>query len=497
MATFLLVPSRRTVGTRRFVGLVVAAMLLARLPFMFQPLHADEAGYLLVAKSWHLGGVDLYGPYWVDRPPLLIAIFKLASLVPWDPMVRVLLVPFAVLFVVSAAWAAHQLAGPRAARWSAVVAAAFMATPLLATQEADGELFAAPLVMLAMALTIAAVRRTGRPSYGLAFFAGLCAGLAVMVKQNFGDAAVFAVTLLLASIAQRRVPPRHGLRLLGAVVGGGALVAVGAVGYALWSGVGVGEMWFDLYGFRTEAFDVIEDGSMRSAVLRAAGLVLLGLVCGAIPAVVLLARRAWRSRLSGPPVAWALAVTMALEVLAIVAGGSYWPHYLLQLAPTLALAVGLWVPKVRWLAATAVLAVASAVVSTVVFVGAGLGATPGGQRLGTWVHRASRPHDTLTVLYGNEEVLLSSRLRSPYPYLWTLPMRTLDPHLSLLRATLTGPAAPTWVMVWDSVNDWNIDASDQTRLDLATHYHLVQRVCGHQLWLRDGVRRPLPPAPQC
>ncbi len=59
-------------------------------------------------------------------------------------------------------------------------------------------------------------------------------------------------------------------------------------------------------------------------------------------------------------------------------------------------------------------------------------------------------------------------MRSPYVHLWTLPMRTLDP--------------------------WHIDAHDRTRLTLALHYRRVAEVCGHQVYLHDGVRRtPAPP----
>ena len=70
-----------------------------------------------------------------------------------------------MLLVVAAAWAAHQVVGERGARWAALVAAAFVVTPVLMAQEADGEIFAAPLVMLSVALTLAAVRRTGRPAF--------------------------------------------------------------------------------------------------------------------------------------------------------------------------------------------------------------------------------------------------------------------------------------------------------------------------------------------
>ena len=68
------------------------------------------------------------------------------------------------------------------------------------------------------------------------------------------------------------------------------------------------------------------------------------------------------------------------------------------------------------------------------------------------------------MLFGNADVQQASGLPSPYEQLWTLPMRTLDPHLAQLRAVLRGPAAPTWVVAWGDLDPWNIDAHGRTRL---------------------------------
>ena len=171
-----------------------------------------------------------------------------------------------MLLVVSAAAAAHQVVGPRGVRWAALVAAAFVVTPVVMAQEADGELFAAPLVMLSMALTLAAVRRRGRSAFGTAVLAGAAAGAAVMVKQNFGDAVVFAVALLLALLLQRRVAPRDaGVVAAGGVLGGGLVVAV-ALAYVAWSRVGLAMAWTAVFGFRGTALDVIEDHSLHASL---------------------------------------------------------------------------------------------------------------------------------------------------------------------------------------------------------------------------------------
>ena len=58
-----------------FLAAAVAASV--RLLLLTVPLSPDEAGFLLVAQQWH-PGTSLYGDYWVDRPPGLIALFGLA-----------------------------------------------------------------------------------------------------------------------------------------------------------------------------------------------------------------------------------------------------------------------------------------------------------------------------------------------------------------------------------------------------------------------------------
>jgi hypothetical protein len=61
---------------------------------------------------------------------------------------------------------------------------------------------------------------------------------------------------------------------------------------------------------------------------------------------------------------------------------------------------------------------------------------------------------------------------------------------------LTGPRAPTWVVALGHLDAWHIDAHDRIRLALATHYRKVAAVCGHTVFLHDGVRRTLA-SPRC
>ena len=394
VATAVLAPSWHRVSSRRFVGLVAGVVALLRLITLVGPLHPDEAGYLLVAQGWRAGGPNLYGHYFVDRPPLLIALYRLAVLTGWPSMIRVLASISAVLFVVAAAWAAHQVVGDRGVRWAAVAAGALVTTPLLMAQEADGEIFAAPLVMVAVALTLAAVRRRGGRSFVLAVGAGFAAGCAVMVKQNFVDAVVFAVTLLVVGLHQRwltRVDRRTRSRRRRARWDAGRgrrarlrrLVPGGAVG-RVDSGVRLQANSSRRHRGPQPARAHVACDRARRARCADRGAATGG---GAVLEAV-------RSRLRGSPVAWAVGVTVVFEVVAMASGGSYWSHYLLQLAPMLALAAGLWADDAARVRAAVAFVVASSVAATAVTVLSGATSSHTGQVVGSWLSQFSRAPGT-------------------------------------------------------------------------------------------------------
>ena len=290
--------------------------------------------------------------------------------------------------------------------------------------------------MLSVALTLSAVRRPGARGLGAAVLAGAAAAAAVMVKQNFADGVFFAVALLVASLVQRRMRWPDAVRVATGGVAGGLAVVLAAWGFVVWSRVGLGAAWSAVFGFRGTALDVIEDHSLHAPLLRAGELVGLGLLAGALPLAVVLLGLAVRCRFHGPPVAWAVGVMLLLDGVSIAMGGSYWPHYLLQLAPGLALAAGLWAADSAWLRTAVAFTVASAVAVTAVVTMTGSTYRPGGPAVGDWLHRSGRPGDTATVLFGNADVQEASGMRSPYAHLWTLPMRTLDPRP---RPAASGP----------------------------------------------------------
>ena len=123
---------------------------LAWLPFLWVPLASDAAGFLMLSRQWSPGS-SLYGDYWVDRPPLLLWLFRLAGLGPVTLHSDGLLAPGVVVLGALASAATVLLAGLLAAPGRAAEGRtgpgtsrpcsrpALLASPLLGMPETNGE----------------------------------------------------------------------------------------------------------------------------------------------------------------------------------------------------------------------------------------------------------------------------------------------------------------------------------------------------------------------
>jgi hypothetical protein len=189
---------------------------------------------------------------------------------------------------------------------------------------------------------------------------------------------------------------------------------------------------------------------------------------------------------------WGLLATVVFDVGSIALGGSYWNHYLIQLVVPVAVLSGLLVADRRPVAPTVLTATALA---AAVAVGVNLTGshTTAGTSVGEAVHDVAGPHDTIVTTWGHADVTRASGLRSPYPYLWSLPARTLDPKLTELTTLLGGPRAPTWFVTWRGVSTWRFHGGGAVAAGvLATHYNPVAQVDGHTIYLHRGVDRAVP-----
>src|SRR3954449_13290410 len=87
----------------------VAGALLLRAPWSDAALGRDEGGVALVARAWHGSGPFPYGSYFLDRPPLLPALYRLAG--SSETGIRVLGATAAALVVVVSTLLAVRVAG--------------------------------------------------------------------------------------------------------------------------------------------------------------------------------------------------------------------------------------------------------------------------------------------------------------------------------------------------------------------------------------------------
>ncbi|MDQ6525182.1 hypothetical protein RB608_16295 [Nocardioides sp. LHD-245] len=472
----MLRPAPRDVRVSRATYVAALVAFAAWLPFLRTPLASDASGFLTVGRQWDHGS-SLYGDHWVDRPPLLIWIFRAAArLGPVGlgddgvsaPAVMVLGGVASAVVVLLAGLLAAQLASP-GTRWTTravpVLAAALLSSPLLGMPETNGELLAAPFVMLGVVALVAALSMpAGRRPLLLAAGAGAAGMAAALVKQNVVD--VFGFALVLMFLCRGRVT---GLgRLAGSFAAGAVVVLAATLASAAERGTSPADLWRAVVVFRIRAGEVIDTAASANTSHRMLLLTLAFLASGAAltlgTVAFLNARDAIRDRPRGAPLAVAGLALAGWELVGVVAGGSYWLHYLTGLVPgivVLACLVGPTARVRRMLTVCLGLAlVATGAAWTEQLINPANPAIALDAKIAHYLRDHAAPGDGVVIAFGRPDIVVGSGLSSPYEHLWSLPVRVLDPELTELRAVLTGPDAPRWVVVSGaSLATWGVDAS--------------------------------------
>ncbi len=470
------------------VLLAVLAVVAVRLPTLTDPLSPDEGGFLLVGGQWHAGGGSLYGAYWVDRPPLLLAIFALAHALGGPLALRLIGCVAAASVVALAGVLGHRYAGSRGAGWTAAVAAGLVAMPGFNSSQVSGELLAIPWVLGGVtAFLLAADQPTARRRTGLLALAGGCGAAAFLVKQSFVDVFVLVAVL----VAARAVADRSwaGVRRDLPAFAAGAVVVAGLVlGLASTRGTSPAGLWEAVVSFRADASALIASSASSATSERLSRYPLVLLSTGAAAIVALFLVRVVRRP---EPVTLAALALLAWESAAVLLGGSYWLHYLMGLVPGLVLATTLLLRDrgrlsfaVRTLA---VYVVAFALVATVTEV-TQPSSLSDPDVAGRWLADKVEVGDTAVVAYGAPNILQRAGVSSPYADLWSLPVRVRDPRLQRLTGVLVGPQAPDWLLVYHTLETWGIQPGRAERA-VAQRYRQVAEVCGYRVYLRDGVQR--------
>ena len=486
----------RWVRARHTVLVAALAAFLVRLAGLTRPLRSDESGFLLVARSWSPEPESVYGPLFVDRPPALIALVRATDAIAGPYALRVLGALCCAALVLLAAATARLIADDLTARWTALAVAAVCANPVIDVVAVKGELLALPLLMLGVWSALVAVRRQA-PAWALV--SGLSGGLAIGLKQNLGGSLVFAFALIVATAVSRRQPGelRRAATLIVAVAAAAVLPAVATVEWAVLTGVRLDTLWYTVAGFRSDAAVVLAEGPTNAPASRAIVLTLSALGAGLVPVIggfLVHLRAEWKE--DGPLAAAVLAM-LALDLTGLVAGGSYWRDYLFPLVVPAALCAAVLARRrsARGLAMRVV--VLGMVVSSIASLGwwAWVNST-GGQELdeaaaGDAVAAVAEPGDTLTVYGGRADVQYASGLDPVYPYLWSLPMRVLDPDLDDLVALLRSDDAPEWFVQWVPFEAWTEVGGSRLREAVQARYVIHGRGCsGRPIYLRADVERP-------
>jgi dolichol-phosphate mannosyltransferase len=487
--------SARGAGLAAAVCACVAVSLLLRAPWFAAPLGVDEGGLALVARGWLDDGDWLYGDYWLDRPPLLVALYWIAS-AAGHAGVRALGALVAVALIVLTALLSRALAGDRAARYTALLAALLGSSAAIQAVFTPAEAIGTvPSTLSVLALVMALRRRAELRWLALAGAAAVCA---LLIKQSFVDALLAGAVFLVVAACHRATTGFRAAWPL-AYVAGAALPYLAAHVWQRAAELPDGSVAFALFGFRLDALETIQ-GSHRPLLDRVTELLLPALGSGLGFVLVWALLGGWRLRRQ-PVLVATLAAWLTGAVAGVLAGGSYWPHYLIQLAPVAAVAGGLALAVARPLASRSTVAI----VALLALGGAAVGMSHDPERryqaderaVAAYVRDRARPDDSLYVLYARANVQYYSGLRSPYPYAWSLMVRAIPGARARLVGLLQSHQRPTWLVKWHHHDAWGLDPRGDVAGLLRRRYREVARVCGRAVLLRRDVaaasRRGAPP----
>lgn len=476
----------------RWWFLCAAIVVVLRIPFINVPLGIDEGGDSFVARAWGSTEGSMYGGSWLDRPPLLVLIYKFGVL-GGDLGVRLLGMLAALLLVTATMIIAHRIAGPRAARIAGIITAVMTSSVVLGAVFTGNELLASvPATYSILALMWA--RDSPYPARWM-FAAGALATCALLIKQSFGEVLIAGIVFLLVSWHTRE---RSGFDSSWVTwwLGGIATPLLATFAWFEAYSVGARSFVYAVAGFRIDSLaDLSGSPHGAGSMLLRLGLP-IALVSGCL--FLLPWSIAWLvRRRADPQLVLPLAVWLLVGFLAIAGGGNYYPHYFIQPVAALAVLSGCALAATR----RQLLAVATAVMVIVlaignVAVGSALRSVdPPQQRtlaVADYLESNSYPDDTLYVLYARANLLYYADMQTPFPYSWVQMVRTVPNAENRLREMLRSADRPTWIVMWQPATIFGMDASGETRRLIKDFYIEADEICGKRVLIRrDEAHRPL------
>jgi 4-amino-4-deoxy-L-arabinose transferase-like glycosyltransferase len=458
----------------------VVLCIALRLPWFDSALGRDEAGVSMVAQAWHHSHPFPYGPYFLDRPPLLVLAYRLAG----DPTgVRVLGMLAACIAVVVCTLLAARVAGRRAALPAALLTAGFTSSALLTSVFTPAELLASVPSAASVLLLLSGLTRES--AWRLAA-AGAAAASALLIKQSFGDALVAGIAGL--ALAGWHTPLRRTAARAGAYAAGIGAVSVGVLAWDLsmhLSPRAPTSLLYAFAGFRLDAVKPLANGNVAQKLSTIATAALgSGLALAFVVAIAGLITLRRRRVTAGVLAAWLLA-----GLFGVLGGGSYWAHYLIELVPVSVVGVATlvaWRPRIGAALCAAAMAIGLATSLDQAALGRPQQYQRGAVTLGHYLRDRALPGDTAYVLYAKVNALYYSGLPSPFPYHWSLMMMSVPGVQQQLRALLASPRRPTWIVMADTTHTFGLDRTGQTKRVLKRNYRLAARICGIRVLLARG-----------
>ncbi len=448
----------------RWPILAAAALaMLLRVPFLFTGLSTDEGGYAYVARQWSRGAA-LYDTAWLDRPQGLLLTYRaLLAVADAGWAIRIGTVLAGAIVTVALGAIGWLLAGRATGITAAFLYAVAGVAPHLEGMTLNGELLAAAPSTASIALALW-WWRGGRSAWWLAG-AGFLAGAALTMKQSGIDGLVVGAVLL---VLVRRWRPAL------AFAAGAAAPVLACVVHGI--AIGWSTYWTALIGYQLSAIG--SDGSNASTRWTDLGRH-AGDIAGDLTVVVLVAAFGWRVlQRSGR---WLVGGWLAAGLIGVNLGGSYWPHYFVQLLPPLVVLAAAAVTGLRsrpWR-----LAVAGAVVlPTLLWLAALVPMSPAERsetipydalaarddRIAAVIRATTAPDDEIYVLESEAYLYFAADRRSPYPYLWGKPIDKIPDALPRLRAMLNSPQRPVLVVL--DTPPAAVDPTGGIAAALAAHY---------------------------
>ena len=471
--------SRRRTSRRVWIAFAAIALLAAalRVPFMWAGVGADEGGYAFIAHEW-AGGAHLYRDLFVDRPQGLIVLYRGLTDIGYHAWAirlgAVLAGTLLTLLVGAIGWMLRSRSAGIAA--AAIFAVAGVA-PRLEGFTMEGELAAA--VPAAAAVACAVRWRMVRRDRWLAV-SGFLGAVAILMKQSGFDGLLLAVIVAAAAAA----PWRARARRVAVVAAGACVLAAAAVVHGL--AIGWSDYWLGVYGWRAQedlgrSLGARADDFANQISRIAPDVWALALV--AVLGLAVCVRR-WRAL-------WVAPVWFVSGFIALNGGGLYLPHYFIQLLPPLALLAGIAAGAAYARSPLVAVALICLAIAPVAVTLADYATMSAGQRerairwerrydidvrAARFIRAHSTRRDRVFALPSRADLYFLADRLPPTPYLWEHTPLVRPSTLVGLRARLSGPARPKFVVEVRNARD--IDPTGRLKRVVARHYREVWRPPG-------------------